>query len=236
MGSTVSIFSQVAAWFADPSHWSSSDGIPTRVAEHLVLSGAATALAILLALPLGVYLGHARRFDFAAINVANVGRALPSLALLAFALPVAFALGLGLGFWPTLFAMVPLGIPPILTNAVAGVREVDPEVVDAARGMGLSGRQLLRQVELPIAAPLILAGVRNAAVAIVATATLGALVAGGGLGRYIVDGLARQEYARLFAGALLVALLAICVEIAFSLLERIVVSPGVRRTLTATLA
>jgi len=234
----MSILYEVAGWLADPAHWSGSDGIPTRVAEHVLLAGTATSVAVLLALPLGVYLGHARRLDFAAINVANVGRALPSLALLAFALPVSFALGLGLGFWPTLFAMVPLGIPPILTNSVTAVREVDQDVVDAARGMGMSGAQLLGQVELPIAAPLIIAGVRNAAVAIVATATLGAVVAGGGLGRYIVDGLAQQDYARLISGALLVALLAICTEIAFGLFERVVVSAGVRRSLSlpATLA
>jgi len=225
----MTLFAQVAAWLADPSHWSGSDGIPTRLAEHAILSGLATAVAVLLALPLGVYLGHARRFDFAAINAANVGRALPSLALLAFALPVSFALGLGLGFWPTLLAMIPLGIPPILTNSVTGVREVDRDIVDAARGMGMSGWQVLCQVELPIAASLIIAGVRNAAVAIIATATLGAIVAGGGLGRYIVDGLARQDYARLFVGALLVALLAIFTELAFSLLERTLVSAGVRR-------
>lgn len=225
----MTIFLEVGAWLADPSHWAGSDGIPARVGQHVVLSGLATAIAVLLALPLGVYLGHARRFDFAAINTANIGRALPSLALLAFALPVSFALGLGLGFWPTLMAMVPLGVPAILTNSVTGVREVDRDVVDAARGMGLGDWQLLRQVELPIAAPLIIAGVRNAAVAIVATATLGAVVAGGGLGRYIVDGLARQEYARLFVGALLVALLAIAVELAFGLFERVVVSAGVRR-------
>lgn len=229
MGPAVTLFGEVAAWLADPSHWSGSDGIPTRLAEHVILSGLATAVAVLLALPLGVYLGHSRRFDFAAINAANVGRALPSLALLAFALTVSFALGLGLGFWPTLLAMIPLGIPPILTNSVTGVREVDRDVVDAARGMGLSGGQVLRQVELPIAAPLIIAGVRNAAVAIVATATLGAVVAGGGLGRYIVDGLARQEYARLFVGAMLVALLAIFTELSFGLFERLTVSTGVRR-------
>jgi osmoprotectant transport system permease protein len=227
----MSLFAELGPWLADPSHWTGSDGIPTRLGEHLVLSAVATAVAVLLALPAGVYVGHARRFDFAAINVANIGRALPSLALLAFALPVSFALGLGLGFWPTLLAMVPLGMPPILTNAVTGVREVDPDVVDAARGMGMSGGEILRQVELPIAAPLIIAGIRNAAVAIVATATLGAIVAGGGLGRYIVDGLARQEYPRLFVGAMLVALLAIATEVAFALAERLVVSQGVRRGL-----
>jgi osmoprotectant transport system permease protein len=224
----MSFLAASVAWFLDPSHWQGSDGIPTRVVEHLLLSGLSSAIAVLLALPLGVWLGHTGKGGFVAINVANVGRALPSLALLALALPVSFALGLGLGFWPTLFALVPLGMPPILTNAYTGLREVDHDVVDAARGMGMSGWQVLRQVELPIAAPLIIAGVRNAAVAIVATATLGAVVAGGGLGRYIVDGMARQEYERLFVGAVLVALLAILTELGFNLFERAVVSSGVR--------
>ena len=219
---------KVAAWLANPAHWQGPDGIPTRLGQHVLLSAVATAVAVLLAMPLGLYLGHSRKFTFAAINVANVGRALPSLALLAFALPISFALGLGLGFWPTLMALVPLGIPPILTNTIVGVREIDRDVVDAARGMGMAAGELLRQVELPIAAPLMIAGVRNAAVAIVATATLGAVVAGGGLGRYIVDGLARQEYDRLFVGALLVALLAIATEVAFNRFERLVVSRGVR--------
>src|ERR687885_10759 len=160
--------------------------------------------------------------------MANLGRALPSLALLALMLPVALSLKLGLGFWPTFLALVPLGIPPILTNSFVAVREVDRDIVEAARGMGLRERQVLRNVELPIAAPLIIAGVRNAAVAIVATATLGALVAGGGLGRYIIDGLARQEYPRLFVGALLVALLSIAVEVIFGVFERLAVSRGLR--------
>jgi osmoprotectant transport system permease protein len=144
-------------------------------------------------------------------------------------LPLALSLKLGLGFWPTFMALVPLGIPPVLTNSYVAVREVDRDVVEAARGMGLRESQVLRNVELPIAAPLIIAGVRNASVAIVATATLGALVAGGGLGRYIVDGLARQEYPRLFVGALLVALLSIGVEVAFGIFERATVSSGLRR-------
>jgi len=133
---------------------------------------------------IGVWSGHTGRGGFLAINIANLGRALPSLALLALMLPVALSLKLGLGFWPTFFALVPLGIPPVLTNSYVAIREVDRDVVEAARGMGLREGQVLQQVELPIAAPLIIAGVRNAAVAIVATATLGALVAGGGLGRY----------------------------------------------------
>ena len=224
-----SFLTSVMAWLADPTHWQGSDGIPNRIVEHVWISGIAVAVAAALALPVGVALGHSGRGGFLAINVANIGRALPSMALLAFALPVAFALGLGLGFWPTLLAMVPLGMPPILTNSFVAVREVDRDVVEAARGMGMREWQVLREAELPIAAPLIIAGLRNAAVAIVATATLGALVAGGGLGRYIIDGLARQEYERLVVGALLVALLAVATELAFGLFERLAVSAGVRR-------
>jgi osmoprotectant transport system permease protein len=218
----------VLTWFSQPERWQGTDSIPTRVAEHLLMSGVALAIAVAIALPVGIALGHSGRGGVIAINIANIGRALPSLALLALSLPFAFALGLGLGFWPTMFALVPLGMPPILTNAFVGLRDVDRDTVEVARGMGMRELQVLRKTELPIAAPIIIAGVRTAAVAIVATATLGAVVASGGLGRYIVDGLARQEEARIFAGALLVALLAISVEITFSIFERIVVSPGIQ--------
>jgi osmoprotectant transport system permease protein len=219
---------QVAGWLADPAHWRGSDGIPNRIGEHLLISFVAVAVATLIALPAGVFFGHTGRGGFVAVSVANIGRALPSLALLALMLPLAISLGLGLGFWPTLFALVPLAIPPILTNSYVAVRQVEPDIKEAARGMGMREAQVLGSAELPIAAPLILDGLRNAAVAIVATATLGAVVAGGGLGRYIVDGLARQDYPRLFVGAVLVALLAIATELGFNLLERAVVSPGVR--------
>ncbi len=222
------MLTQAVAWLADPSHWSGTDGIPNRLVEHLILSGATTLAAVLIAAPIGILLGHLNRGGFLAINLANFGRALPSLARLARVLPLALSFRLGLGFWPTFLALVPLGIPPILTNAFVAIREVDRDVIESARGMGLREVQVLRSVELPIAAPLIIAGIRNAAVAIVATATLGALVAGGGLGRYIVDGFARQEYPRMVVGALLVALLAIVVELAFGLLERAIVPAGVR--------
>jgi osmoprotectant transport system permease protein len=223
------MLSDVVAWFVSPSQWQGRDAIPVRLAEHLLVSGLALAIATLLAAPLGVALGHTGRAGFLALNVANVGRAVPSMALLALALPLAFALGLGLGFWPTLFAMVPLGLPAILTNSYVAIREVDRDIVEAARGMGMREGQVLRQVELPVGAPLIIAGVRNAAVSIVATATLGALVAGGGLGRYIVDGFALQQYERLFAGALLVAGLTVVVELAFDAMERLLVSREVRQ-------
>lgn len=208
----------VVAWFADPAHWRGDDGIPTRLWEHVQLSGLAVGTAAAIALPLGLYLGHTGRGAFAAINIANMGRALPSLALIALGLVVSITLGLGLGFWPTLFALVPLALPPILTNTFVAVRGVDRDTVEAARGMGLRESQILRSVELPLALPLILGGVRTAAVNVVATATLGALVAGGALGRYIVDGLALQEFDRLFAGALLVALLAVATEVLFGIL------------------
>jgi osmoprotectant transport system permease protein len=219
---------QSAAWLTDPSHWVGANGIPNRVREHLVLSSVTTLVAVLIALPIGVILGHYNRGGFLAINVANLGRALPSLALLALMLPLALSLRLGLGFWPTFLALVPLGVAPILTNSFVAIREVDRDVVESARGMGLREDQVLRSVELPIAAPLIIAGIRNAALAIIATATLGALVAGGGLGRYIVDGFALQEYPRMYVGAFLVALLAVTVEVAFGAFERLIVSKGVR--------
>jgi osmoprotectant transport system permease protein len=222
----MTVLGDVARWFADPAHWQGSHGIPVRILEHLELSGLAVALAILIAAPIALYLGHTGRGGFIAINVANIGRALPSLALLAFGLVIAIALGLGLGFWPTIFALVPLAIPPIMTNTYVAVREVDPDIVDAARGMGLSEGQILRRIEIPLGLPLILAGVRTAAVNVVATATLGALVAGGALGRFIVDGLALREFDQLFAGAVLVALLAIVTEITFSALERASRTPG----------
>jgi osmoprotectant transport system permease protein len=219
---------QVVAWLAAPEHWAGSDGIPNRIGEHLLISAVTATAAIAIALPFGVLAGHTGRGGFIAVNVANLGRALPSLALLALMFPLALSLKLGFGFWPTFLALVPLGIPPVLTNSFVAVRQVDPDVVEAARGMGLRERQVLSQVELPIAAPLIIAGIRNAAVAIVATATLGALVAGGGLGRYIVDGIARQDYPRVFVGAVLVALLSIAVEVAFGAFERVSVSAGLR--------
>jgi osmoprotectant transport system permease protein len=227
----MNLLGDVARWFTDPAHYQGNDAVQTRILEHLEVSGLAVLVGILVALPVGLYLGHTGRFAFVAVNVANVGRAIPSLAAIALAIPIAGTLlGVqnGLGFWPTFLALIPLAIPPILTNAYVAVRGVDKDVIEAARGMGVSEAGILRRVEVPLALPLILAGIRTAAVNVIATATLGALVAFGGLGRYIVDGLALQEYDRLFAGALLVALLAIAVEVALSTFERAAVSPGIR--------
>ena len=222
----MSFLGEVAQWFADPAHWQGPQGIPVRVLEHLEYSGFAIAVALVIALPIALYLGHTGRGGFIAINVANIGRALPSFALLGFGLLVAIALGLGLGFWPTMFMLVPLAIPPIVTNAFVAIREVDRDVVDAARGMGLSEGQILRSIEIPLGLPLILAGIRTAAVNVVATATLGAVVAGGALGRFIVDGFALRDFAQLIAGGILVALLAIVTEATFSVLQRRAQTPG----------
>ncbi len=222
----MSALAALARWLTDPANWQGSHGIPIRVLEHIELSGLSVLAALAIAMPIALYLGHTGRAGFAAINVANIGRALPSLALLAFGLVIAISLGLGLGFWPTVFALVPLAIPPILTNSYVAIREVDRDIVDAARGMGLSEGQILRSIEVPLGLPLMLAGIRTAAVNVVATATLGALVAGGALGRFIVDGLALQEYDQLMAGALLVALLAIVTEVSFGALERATLPPG----------
>lgn len=227
----MTLLGDVARWLGDPAHYQGADAVQIRIFEHVAVSGLAVLAGVLVALPIGLYLGHTGRYGFVAVNVANIGRAIPSLAGVALAIPIASALlGVqnGLGFWPTFLALLPLALPPILTNAYVAVRDVDRDVIEAARGMGVSEAGILRRIELPLAAPVILAGIRTAAVNVVATATLGALVAFGGLGRYIVDGLALREYDRLLAGALLVALLAIVVELAFSRFERAAVSPGIR--------
>ncbi len=222
------VLSETIAWFADPLHWSGVDGIPSRVLQHLQLSGLALIAGVALALPLGVLIGHTGRGGALAIGIANVGRAIPSFAILVMILPIVLGLGLGLGFWPTVVALVVLTVPPILVNTYTGLRGVDPEVTEAARGLGMREAQMALRVELPIALPVIIAGTRVAAVQVVATASLGAVVASGGLGRYIIDGFARQEDGRIVAGAVLVAALAIGVDQLFGLLERRGVSPGIR--------
>ncbi|MGI8533311.1 MAG: ABC transporter permease [Candidatus Limnocylindrales bacterium] len=212
---------EAISWFLDPANWSGRDGIPVRVGQHVSLSFVSIIIAVAIALPVGLILGHARRAEGVVIGFANLGRALPSLAILLIFLPV-----VGIGDPLVVVAMVVLAIPPILVNAAVAVREVDRELVEAARGMGMSGVQVLRRVEIPVGLPLIFTGIRVAAVQVVATLTLGALVAGGGLGRFIVDGLALRDNGKLVAGALLVALLAVATERVFSLLERRATLPG----------
>jgi osmoprotectant transport system permease protein len=223
----------VVDWFRDGSHWSGEDGVIHRLAEHVQISLVSLLIAAAIALPIGIVLGHLRRGGLVAINVSNVGRALPTLAVLILLVQIfgideppgvlAFTASL-----PTLIALVALAIPPMLTNAYVGMTDVDADVRESATGMGMSGPQQLVRAELPIALPLIMAGVRTAAVAVVATATLAAYIGWGGLGRFIIDGLSTQDNVQVFAGAVLVALLSVVVEFILAGVQRVVVSRGLR--------
>ncbi len=221
-------FSELVSWFGDPANWSGSGGIPARLFEHVQLSAVSVAAASLVALPVGVAIGHARRLEPIVVGAANVGRAIPSLAILAVTFPIAIEAGLGFTFWPTFVALFLLALPPILMNAYVGVTEVDPDTVEAARGTGMSEGQVLWKVEVPLAAPLIVAGVRTSAVQVVATATLAAVIAWGGLGRFIVDGFKQQNDAMLLGGAVLVAGLAVVTELLLGALERLVTPASLR--------
>jgi osmoprotectant transport system permease protein len=214
---------QVARWFADGAHWQGPGGIPTRLLEHVLMSGAAMAVGAALAIPLGVALGHFGRGGNLAISLSNIGRAIPSFAILVFALQL-----LGSGAPPAFVALVALAIPPMVTNSYLGVHEVDADVREAGRGMGMRPLKLLTRVELPLALPYIMAGVRTSAVNVVATATLAALVAWGGLGRFIIDGFATTDYVQVFAGAVLVAVLSILVELSLAALQRLTMPAGLK--------
>jgi osmoprotectant transport system permease protein len=219
----MNLFQATWQWLTDPAHWQGIDGIPTRLAEQIHLSIESVAIGAVIALPIGIVLGHYGRFGNLAINISNVGRAVPSFAILVIAFQV-----FGLGDVPIILALTALAVPPMVTNSYVALREVDPDVKDAARGMGYRELAQLLRVELPLAVPLIMAGVRTSAVQVVATATLAALIAGGGLGRYIVDGLARSDNPRTLAGALLVAALALATELLLAGLQRAMVPRGIR--------
>jgi osmoprotectant transport system permease protein len=198
-------------------------GFTALLREHIVLSAVALLIAIAIALPVALLIRNTRVGAAIAINIGNVGRAVPSLAILALALPL-----LGIGFWSALVALAALAIPPILINASTGLREVDKGIIDAARGMGLSGGQILTGIQLPIAAPVIFAGIRTSAVQTVASATLATFIGAGGLGDLIVEGLQRRGPEILLAGAFSVALLAIITEIGFGVLERAFTPKGLK--------
>ncbi|MBI2762405.1 MAG: ABC transporter permease [Chloroflexi bacterium] len=211
----MAVLTSTIAWFLDPAHWTGVDGVPSRTGEHVILSVLAVVIASAIALPAGLVVGHADRGERIATAVAGIGRAVPSYALLILFVPF-----FGLGFSSALPALVLLAIPPILVNTVTGIRDVDADTVEAGRGMGMTGREVLMDVEVPAALPVIIVGLRTSAVQVVATTTLAALVAGGGLGRYIVDGFARQQDDRIVAGAFLVAVLAIVTERFFTWIQR----------------
>ena len=227
----MNLIEATVAWLADPAHWTGAAGIPSRVLEHVLLSAGALAIAAAIAIPIGIYVGHTGRGISLSANVANLGRALPSLAVIAIVLPITAAIDnqAGVRLYPTLLAMDVLALPPILVNTQTGIREVDRDLVEAARAMGMRPRQVIGRVELPLAIPAIASGLRSAAVQVVATATLGAIFGGGGLGRYLVEGIAQRNDGMTFGGVVLVAALALAVEAAFAGGERLIRSPGLAR-------
>ncbi|MFB7493547.1 ABC transporter permease [Streptomyces sp. NPDC056161] len=214
----------INAFFSDGAHWHGYDGIPTRVFQHIQYSLLALAVAAAIGLPLGLLTGHTGRGGNILASIATAARALPSFGLLV----LMFVL-LGFGLLPVMIPLVVLAIPPILVTTYEAVRSVDPSPVDAARGMGMPESRILFQVEVPVALPLILSGLRSAAIQIVSTATIAAYVSFGGVGRYIIDGLYQYNYEKVVGGATLVAVMALATLAVFWAVARITVSPGVRR-------
>jgi osmoprotectant transport system permease protein len=224
----MSALGEMVDYLTTGANWEGRNGITHAVWDHIRLSAFSVAVAAVVAIPVAVFLGHVRRGGVVAVAVVNIGRAIPTFAIIALALPISLRYGFGLGFWPSAVALVLLAIPPIFTNTYTGIRDVDPGVIESARGMGMRGSQVLRRAELPNAMPLILTGLRVSAVQVVATATLAALVGYGGLGSLIIRGKAQFDDGKLLTGAVLVALLAIATELAFGVVERRS-SPWLRR-------
>lgn len=215
-----SVVGAAAGWLTDPANWSGAAGIPARFWEHVWISGLAVVLAAAVALPVALVLGHLGRGGALASAVANLGRAVPTLAVLVILVLSPAPFGISNVVTCTVVALVLFAVPPILTNAYAGIRAVDADLVEAARGMGLTGPQVLFRVELPLAVPLVVAGLRIATAQVIATATIAAIIAGPGLGRFITAGFGNQDTPQLIGGAFLVALFAVVVEVAFQLLQR----------------
>lgn len=214
----------VNAFFSDNAHWHGYDGIPTRLLEHVQYTLMALGLAAAIGLPVGLLTGHTGRGGNAVAFVATAARALPSFGLL-----VLIAVVVGIGLLPVMVPLVVLAVPPILVTTYEAVRSVDPSPVDAARGMGMHESGILFRVELPVALPLVLSGLRSAAIQVVSTATIAAYVSLGGIGRYIIDGLYQRDYEKVVGGATLVAVLALVTLALFWAAGRFAVSPGVRR-------
>ncbi|MGW2087699.1 ABC transporter permease [Streptomyces sp. NPDC001880] len=221
------VLGEAWTWLTTGANWSGESGAAHRLAEHLYVSGVALALACAVALPVALYLGHIGKGGALAVNLSNVGRAVPVFAVLALFMvsPLRNA-----GYVPTVIALVLFAVPPLLTNAYVGMTEVDRSVTEAARGMGMSGRQLFLRVELPLAYPLIMTGLRSAAVQVVATATIAAMVGQGGLGRIITAGFNTYNTPQVVAGAVLVAVLALLVEAVLVGLDRLLSPLRRRRT------
>lgn len=223
-GNGVDTLDQIGRWFAEPMRWQGPDGLPHRLAQHLYYVAISTVIAAAIALPIGIGLGHYGRGGLIAINIANIGRAIPSFGLI-----ILMFLLVGFGLVPVFVALIALAIPPMVTNSYVGMQSVDPAVRQSAAALGLTRWQRLFQAELPVALPLVMAGVRTAAVQVISTATLAAYVGLGGLGRYLIDGLAQQQLAQVVGGAIVVAVLAVLTEIGLAGVQKLLQSPGLAR-------
>lgn len=217
----MSLVLDALAWIADPASWTGQSGITRRIAQHLAVTGVSVAVAALLALPLGVLVGHTRRGRGLVVTLSGAARALPTLGLLTL-----LALGLGIGLKAPVLALVVLAVPSLLAGAYAGIESADPAAVDGARAAGMSEWQVVRMVELPLGLPIVVGGLRAAVLQVVATATLAAYVADAGLGRFLFEGLRTRDYAQMLGGSILVAALALVLEAVFALLQRVSTPAG----------
>jgi osmoprotectant transport system permease protein len=220
----MSFFNFAWQWLTVSGHWSGSNGVPARLIEQIEYTALAMVIAAAIALPVGILIGHTGRGGIVMISLANIWRSLPTLGLLV----LAFILSGGAS-WAWLIPLVALAIPPIMVTTYEGVLGVDADLKDAAAGMGMTSRQALVKVEVPVALPLILLGLRTASIQVVATATIAAYISLGGFGRYIIDGLATNNYGLVAGGAACVVVLALVVQFAFAGVARLTVSAGLRQ-------
>lgn len=207
---------EAIAWLADPAHWQGDGSIPVRIGQHLAITGIAVTLAALVALPTGILIGHTRRGSGIIGAFTGAARAIPTLGLLTI-----FGLAMGIGLKAPLAALVILAIPSLLAGAYAGVQSVDPTIPNAASAIGMSPWQVIRSVEIPLSLPVMLGGLRSATLQVVSTATLAAYVADTGLGRYLFAGLKSRDYTQMLAGAIIVALLALLLELLLALCQHL---------------
>lgn len=215
------VFVDTYDWLADPTHWTGSAGIPTRMVEHLQYTGLVMLIAVVIAVPIGLYVGHTGRGRVAVVSIAGALRALPTLGLLTL-----FVLLAGIGLMPPVWALVILTVPPLLAGTYAGISSVDRNVVDAARAMGMTELQVLFRAELPNALTVMFGGFRTGVLQVIATVSVVAYINLGGLGRYVFDGLVLSDFPQMLGGSLLIAVLAIAVDLVLSLIQRLFLTPG----------
>lgn len=212
----MNLFADALDWLTDPANWSGPSGIQQRLVEHLAITGAVILVAALIALPIGILVGHTRRGRGFVVAVTSGVRAIPTLGLLTI-----LALNVGIGLTAPVIALIVLAIPPLLAGAYSGIESVNAAAVDASRGVGMTEWQLVARVEVPLALPVIIGGLRSATLQVVATATLAAYVADAGLGRFLFSGLKSREYSEMLGGAMLVAALALMLEVALAATQRL---------------